>query len=164
MKRSMQVLLIAVAFDIYWALVVIFRDQGVWLWLALSILAYLILSPGRRRYALLLAVAGCALDTVWVVTGLIKFNSEALLPLWMIALWLMFATVWTWFVSHTTLSKGLLVLSATVGGPVAYFIGKRLGAITFLEPSWLVLSGMAGGWLVLMLIFHRLIGRQLCAP
>lgn len=162
MKRSAQTLLIAVAFDIYWALVVMFRDQGVWLWLALALLACLMLSPVQRRYALLLAVAGCALDSLWVVTDFIRFNSEAFLPLWMISLWLMFATVWTWLTHHTELSRGLLVLSATLGGPFAYFIGERLRAIIFLEPTWWVLSGMAVGWLILMLLFHKLIGRQQC--
>lgn len=66
MKRSGQLLLIAVAFDIYWALVVIFRERGLFLWLALAILAFLILSPGQRRDVLLLAIAGCILDSVWV--------------------------------------------------------------------------------------------------
>ncbi|MGC0088006.1 DUF2878 family protein, partial [Enterobacter asburiae] len=51
-------------------------------------------------------------------------------------------------------------LLAAVGGPVAYLIGERLGAITFLEPTFIVVSWMAPGWLVLMLFFHLLMGRQ----
>ena len=54
----------------------------------------------------------------------------------------------------------LLTLLAAVGGPVAYLIGERLGAITFLEPTFIVVSWMAPGWLVLMLFFHLLMGRQ----
>lgn len=162
MKRPVQLLLTAVAFDVYWTLVVVFRERGIFLWLALAILAYLMLPPAQRRDALLLTLAGCALDTVWVLTGLITFSSTTLLPLWMVALWLMFATVWSHLTSMTTLSRWLLVLSGTVGGPVAYAIGEHLGAITFLAPTALVLSGMAGGWLVLMLLFHVLMGRQQC--
>jgi hypothetical protein len=162
MKRPAQLLLIAVAFDVYWTLVVVFRERGIFLWLALAILACLMLPHTQRRDALLLALAGSALDTAWVLTGLIKFNSTALLPLWMVALWLMFATVWSRLTSMTTLSRWLLVLSGTVGGPVAYAIGEYLGAITFLEPTAIVLSWMVCGWLVLMLIFHVLMRRLQC--
>lgn len=163
MKRTTQLLLTAVAFDVYWTLVVVFRERGIFLWLALAILAYLMLPPAQRRDALILTLAGCALDTTWVLTGLITFNSAALLPFWMIALWLMFATVWSRLASITTLSRWLLVLSGTVGGPVAYAIGEHLGAITFLAPTAIVLSWIACGWLVLMLLFHILMGRQRCA-
>jgi hypothetical protein len=48
----------------------------------------------------------------------------------------------------------------TAGGPVAYFLGERLGAITFQAPAFIVLSWMAMGWLVLILFFHLLVGRQ----
>ncbi|MNP70988.1 hypothetical protein D3C76_1672990 [compost metagenome] len=54
----------------------------------------------------------------------------------------------------------MLTLLATVGGPVAYVIGERLGAITFREPTFIVVSWMALGWLVLMLLFHILTGRR----
>jgi hypothetical protein len=37
---------------------------------------------------------------------------------------------------------------------------RAAGAITFLEPTFIVVSWMAPGWLVLMLFFHLLMGRQ----
>ena len=97
---------------------------------------------------------------LWALTGLIAFTGDALMPLWMVALWLMFAAVWTQLTRTTTLPGWLLTLLAAVGGPVAYLIGERLGAITFLEPTFIVVSWMAPGWLVLMLFFHLLMGRQ----
>ncbi|CZV30517.1 Protein of uncharacterised function (DUF2878) [Enterobacter hormaechei] len=51
------------------------------------------------------------------------------MPLWMVALWLMFATVWTQLTRTTTLPGWLLKVLATLGGPVAYLIGERLGAV-----------------------------------
>lgn len=162
MKRPGQLLLIAVAFDIYWALVVIFREHGLFLWLALAILAFLILSPGQRRDVLLLAIAGCILDSVWVSMGLIAFNSEAPFPLWMVALWLMFATVWSRVTGISTLSRCTMVLLGTLGGPIAYVIGEHLGAITFVLPIPQVFAAMVAGWLLLMLFFHVLM-RKSCA-
>lgn len=107
---------------------------------------------------------GSGLDTLWALTGLIEFHGEALLPLWMLALWLMFATVWTHLTRTTTLPGWILTLMGTLGGPVAYIIGERLGAMTFLEPAFVVVSWMALGWLTLMLLFHILMGRRPCDP
>ena len=160
MNRHVQVFMIAIAFDFYWTMVVIFRERGVIVWLALALLACLMLKPIQRLYAILLAVAGSSLDTLWSLTGLLRFNGEGILPLWMMALWLMFACVWTQLTATTALPRWLLVLMATAGGPVAYFLGERLDAITFQAPAFVVLSWMAMGWLVLTLFFHLLVGRQ----
>jgi len=160
MNRNVQVFAMAIAFDLYWTLVVLFREHGVILWLALAILACLMLSPAHRFYALLLAAMGSGLDALWALTGLIDFNGDALLPLWILSLWLMFAVIWTRLTTTTTLPGWLLTLMATAGGPVAYLIGERLGAMTFLAPTVIVVSWMATGWLVLMLFFHVLIGRR----
>ena len=43
MRRYVQVFLMAVAFDLYWTLVVLFRERGLVVWLALAILACLML-------------------------------------------------------------------------------------------------------------------------
>ncbi|MEG5548542.1 DUF2878 domain-containing protein [Enterobacter wuhouensis] len=160
MRRYGQVFLMAIAFDLYWTLVVLFRERGLVIWIVLAIVACLMLSPARRLYAILLAAAGCLLDALWAVTGLIAFTGDSLMPLWMMALWLMFAVVWTHLTYTTTLPGWMLTLLATAGGPVAYLIGERLGAIAFLEPTFIVVSWMAPGWLVLMLFFHLLMGRQ----
>lgn len=61
MKHSVQVFAMAIAFDLYWTLVVVFRERGLFLWLALAILAFVMLSPAHRLYALLLATAGSGL-------------------------------------------------------------------------------------------------------
>ncbi|WP_253384626.1 DUF2878 domain-containing protein [unidentified bacterial endosymbiont] len=160
MKRYGQVFLLAIAFDLYWTLVVLFRERGLVIWLALAIFACLMLPAAQRLYAVVLAAAGSVLDALWALTGLLAFTGESLMPLWMVALWLMFATVWTRLTHTTTLPGWLLTLMATIGGPVAYLIGKRLGAIVFLEPTFIVVSWMVPGWLILMLFFHLMMGRQ----
>ena len=160
MKRRVQVIVMAVAFDLYWTLVVLFRERGLIIWLALAIIACLMLPPAHRIYALLLAIAGSVLDLFWTGSGLIEFNGGAPLPLWVVALWLMFATVWTELTRTTTLPPWLLTLLATVGGPLAYLIGERLGAMTFLQAAPAVIGWMAAGWMILMMTFHIFIGRR----
>ena len=107
-----------------------------------------------------MAAAGCGLDACWALAGLIDFRGDSLLPLWMVALWLMFAVVWTRLTRTTTLPGWVLATVATVGGPVAYLIGARLGAMTLLVPMALAVAAMACGWLVLMLLFHLGMGRR----
>jgi hypothetical protein len=62
MNRHLQVFFMAVAFDLYWTLVVLFRERGIIVWLALAMLACVMLAPALRVYALVLAVAGGSLD------------------------------------------------------------------------------------------------------
>lgn len=160
MNRYLQVFLMAIAFDLYWTLVVLFRERGIIIWLGLAMLACVLLSPAQRIYALILAAAGSSLDGIWALTGLIDFTGDALLPLWMVALWLMFAAVWTHLTCTTALPGWILALLATIGGPTAYYVGERLGAITFLQPNFIVLSWLGLGWLILALFFHLMIGRR----
>lgn len=115
MRRYLQVFLLTVAFDLYWALVVLFREQGLIIWLALAIWR----ACSCRLYTVLRHWAGRGgrlLDTLWALTGLIAFTGDALMPLWMVALWLMFAAVWTQLTRTTTLPGWLLTLLAAVGG------------------------------------------------
>lgn len=160
MNRHLQIFLMAIAFDLYWTLVVLFRERGVIVWLALAMLACVTLAPALRMYALVLAAAGSTLDAIWALKGLIRFSGDGVLPLWMVALWLMFAVVWTRLTRTSALPGWTLALLATFGGPVAYFMGERLGAITFVQPNVIVLSWLGLGWLVLALFFHVLMGRR----
>ena len=148
MTRPAQHLLMALAFDVYWTLVVMLRERGLLIWLTLALFAWL------------LAAAGCGLDACWALAGLIDFRGDSLLPLWMVALWLMFAVVWTRLTRTATLPGWVLATAATLGGPVAYLIGARLGAMTLLVPTALAVAAMACGWLVIMLLFHLGMGRQ----
>lgn len=67
------------------------------------------------------------------------------MPLWMVALWLMFATVWTQLTRTTTLPGWLLTVLATLGGPVAYLIGERLGPFTVYTSQLLTHDGSYTG-------------------
>ena len=62
MTRPAQHLLMALAFDVYWTLVVMLRERGLLIWLTLAIFAWLRLPAASRPPALLLAAAGCGLD------------------------------------------------------------------------------------------------------
>ena len=47
MTRPAQHLLMALAFDVYWTLVVMLRERGLLIWLTLAIFAWLSYQPAR---------------------------------------------------------------------------------------------------------------------
>jgi hypothetical protein len=72
-----------------------------------------------------------------------------LLPIWMITLWLLFAT--TLNVSLKWLQGRYLIAAVFgfIGGPLAYWGGAKLGAINWLQHFELLLA-LAIGWALLM--------------
>ncbi|KEY59738.1 DUF2878 domain-containing protein [Serratia sp. DD3] len=156
MSRSQQLVLTTIAFDIYWFLVVFFRDRFVLLWLAMAILVWCLLPPLQRRAALLLAIVGSGIDALWVATGIVSFDGSGLIPLWMLALWLMFACLWAPLTWQSALPSWIWLVMGAVGGPFAYFIGKNMGAMTFHQPLFITLSLLAIGWAGLILLFNVL--------
>ena len=102
---------------------------------------------------LLTAAVGTAWDSGLMMAGLYTFHNGAvvsgLIPVWMIAMWLLFAT--TLNVSMTWM-KGRYLLAAifgAIGGPVAYYAGHRLGAVDFNNTSMTMIA-VAVGWSIIM--------------
>ena len=116
--------------------------------------------PRVELKLLLIAVMiGYAWDSAIASVGLITFTggglAQGLAPLWMAALWLVFAT--TLNVSMRWL-RGRWLLAAlfgAVGGPLAYYGGVQLGALSFPDLP-LGLATQTVGWAVLMVLMLRL--------
>lgn len=120
---------------------------------ALLIAAFIVFRSQRPRDELALvaaaAVAGFAFDSALALTGWVDFEGAVpaplLAPVWMVALWALFAT--TLNVSLRWLREWpvLGMLFGAVGGPVAYYAGERLGALQFTAPLP-GLAAVAAGW------------------
>jgi len=115
------------------------------------------LARARRAWpeALLLAAAvtvGAAFESLLVAAGWLRFDAGALIagtaPVWMVALWAVFAT--TLNVSLRLLHRrpGLSALLGAVAAPLAYFAGERLGAVEFIDLGTGLLA-IGAGWFVL---------------
>lgn len=106
--------------------------------------------PGRELALVLAAsLAGLALDSLLAQSGWVAFESAlpaaGLAPVWMLALWALFAV--TLNVSLRWLRHRLLLAGAlgALGGPAAYYAGGKLGALSFADaPAALVLIAL--GW------------------
>jgi Protein of unknown function (DUF2878) len=94
---------------------------------------------------------GFLLESVLVATGALRYGapwpSELVAPLWIVALWLAFAT--TISTTHRALGQHPMAAAAALGavmGPLTYIAGERLGALTLVEPRLTGLSLIALFW------------------
>ena len=116
--------------------------------------------PDREAPRLALAAAlGFALDAALGFSGVCAWVGGAdggrVPPLWLIALWPSFATMLTAALSWLVLRWWLAGLFGFVGGPLAYFAGANLGALTFPNGTAIGLLAVGVVWAVAMILLAR---------
>lgn len=96
---------------------------------------------------LLVALAlGIVFEHALLLAGLIDYAGESVwVPVWMLALWPLFATTLNSSLAWFKPRLGLATLAGAVAGPLAYAGGAALGAITL---NGYALWVLAGGWAV----------------
>jgi len=149
-----------VAFQVGWFACVLGAGRGL-AWLGPLVVALVLgatwwYAPRRRELLLLLAVAGAVglcWDSALAAAGLIGYAPGALTPplapLWILALWLLFAS--TFALSMRWLRSRVLLAAAfaAVAAPLSYLAGERLGALQLLRPqAALIAQGL--GWALLL--------------
>lgn len=119
---------------------------------ALVVAIHLVLTdnrPGETKLLLTAGVLGFFFDTVLVVTGTFlpvpHLLPRPFSPLWMVALWLNFATTLNVSLAWLRSRYLLAALFGAVGGPLAYYSGARLGATEAL-PTTRAMLVLAAGW------------------
>lgn len=147
-------------FQAGWFACVLGAAHGRW-WLGPAVAAavlgwHLARAEEPRREATLIgvaAIAGALFETALVQTGWVRFDAavmpfEGLAPIWMVALWALFAT--TLNVSLRALHGRwrLAALLGAVGGPLAYAGGARLGALEWVDAG-AALAVIGIGWAAL---------------
>ena len=125
------------------------------LWLGPSVVAalvlvHLVLTPAPLREARLILLAGIfgfAVDTLQASAGLYAFARTSaapwLCPLWMVALWMIFATTLNASMSWLAGRYRLAAVLGALCGPVSYVAGARLGAIELPAQASASLVGIA---------------------
>lgn len=154
--RPAHIALNVVAFQCAWFGCALGAAFGfAWVGVGVATLAaalHLALAHRRAPEVALIATAmvlGAIWDSLWLRQGWIGFAASGpwpgIAPLFMIALWMAFAT--TLNVSLRWLGRryALAACLGAVGGPLAYYAGERLGALAFADLAW-GLTGQAIGW------------------
>jgi len=147
-------------------------------WLAILVVAgilvvHIALSENRRSefvFIIVLAALGTLLDSTLTWFGLFVFEEPSLLPasvqgylrflcpLWLIAIWVAFATT---IGTTRTLLRGKLWLTPILGAiaaPLTYYAGVRFGAVQFGWSSLISMLVLAVVWVLfypLAVTLHR---------
>jgi hypothetical protein len=107
----------------------------------------------RREWKLIAVIVfcGCLWDIVMSQTGVLHFSDTMLagIPLWLLCLWLLFATT---FMHSLLWLRRYLWLAVPLGGvfgPLSYWIGANLTEVELGSPTIVSLAIMVGGWAVL---------------
>jgi uncharacterized protein DUF2878 len=124
---------------------------------AALLLVHLALTPTpiqETRLILLIGIFGFAIDTLQASAGLYAFTRTSaapwLCPLWMVALWMIFATTLNASMAWLAGRYGLAAALGAVCGPASYVAGARLGAIELPAHARLSLVGIAIVWACVM--------------
>lgn len=115
------------------------------------------------------AVVGVLAETAIVASGLIDYAADrpalGLAPVWLIALWMVFATCAG--ATARMLGERQMLLGAVLGpalAPPTYWAGAGLGALKLAEPVWLPLLMVAIVWAVatpmILAVYGRIAARS----
>ena len=127
-----------------------------WLGMGLGLAAigvHLLLAHGWLRHlSLVLAagVLGLAFDSLQLWVGVFRFPSgvivQWLAPPWDVVLWMQFATILPFCLRWLSRRYLLGSVLGFIGGPLAFYAGERLGAISFLSPRLLHFAVLGVVW------------------
>lgn len=107
--------------------------------------------PFEWKFIALVTVAGSLWDISMVQGGVIEYADAMILgiPLWLLCLWLLFATTFMHALFWMHRYPWLAAAMAAVLGPASYWIGTRLTDASLALPLWSSLGVMAAGWAIL---------------
>lgn len=154
----MRVVLISVAFNLFWLLAVLGQHEAL-PYLVLALLVASILERKCVAAVLLIAFVGIAGDSLLVLLGFLDFGAHQM-PLW-------FCLLWVGFSAYAVSLRGLLIsksgivvaLVGAFGGAASYLAGERLGAVTFNYSLPATLSVLFLAWFsysaFILFVLHR---------
>ena len=159
MKKGWQLVLISSWFQCIWLLSVLGQERFQWLavsiTLATIVLTYRPLAFSMTKLILLLLV-GLGIDSVNVASQLLIFD-VALLPVWLLALWGIFAWYALFLAKFLTHYPVLLVsVVGGVAGALSYFAGFKIGAVTLGFSLPVTLAILCAEWVLIVLLILRM--------
>lgn len=150
-----------IMFQIGWFSCVIGGASDRYYWVGIAVVAAIVtvhlLRANNMRSELMLITITMALGAAWdsslMMAGVFSFPNgvvyAGLVPLWMVAMWALFATTLNVSMKWMKNNYVLAAVFGGIGGPVAYYAGHRMGAINF-DDTFTALTAVAAGWAVIM--------------
>jgi hypothetical protein len=161
MKPAAKFITNLILYDAAWTIAALAAARanlalGIGAMLAVAVVHVVLRVYAPREFPTLLlgVLLGSAADTLWLALGLFHLTSEpanlALSAAWFLSLWLGFSSViavslrWMWP------RPAIGFLFGALGGPLAYFIAAKIGAITFAEPMWPSLAAVSAQYAIII--------------
>ena len=131
---------------------------------ALALLVFLISSPNKLsdlRLVLIGCILGIAMDSLVLWLGAFSFTAPTVLglayPLWMMCLWVIFATTLRRSLYRVVKRPLLGGLFGAVGGPLSYLAAEALKVLQISQPRAQSLIIIGVEWFAIMMIFYLLV-------
>jgi len=161
-----------IAYQVAWFAVLIGVGLGyAWAGVLVALVvtaAHLSRRPAKLEYKLIGAalILGLVVDTTLVLSGQVHFEANGKLPIapyWMLSLWIAFATTLNHSMRWLMLRPAAAALLGAVGGPLAYFAGAKLGALSMSTPAT-ALTLIALLWAPTMALLSLMVSREAALP
>ncbi len=158
-----------VAFQIGWFACVLGGAHGA-PWLGIGVTALVVAwhlgaaaQPGvEARLLVIVALLGAIWDSALVALGWIDYASGTIIaaaaPGWIVAMWVLFATTLNVSLNWLKGRDALAVAFGAIGGPLAFYGGAKLGAVSFPQPLF-AFGALAIGWALFTPLLTRLATR-----
>lgn len=154
-----KLLLVGLLFNVYWLIAVLGQQAYVWV-LVLLFSACWWSFPLMGRYAFSIACAGILMDGTLSAFNIFEFQT-ALIPFWLIMLWLGFGA-FVWYMKETIVKQSVFFIGMLggVGGAMSYFAGYRLQAVQWPFGVELTLPILFVSWFLFSMAVVTMIRRQ----
>lgn len=136
-----------------------------WLFLAIVVLLFHFIFTSEPRNDFLLSSVigfiGLCVDCLLSIAGVFEFANNALIPLWLIVLWLGFPLTLRRGLKFLVRFPRLSVLAGSVGGASSYWSGFAFGRVDFAYSTEMTLLILLFVWALLfpalMFLSHRIL-------
>ncbi len=154
--KKMPLFIASLLFNLAWFLALLGGNDAI-PFLMLGLLAYFYFLPQSIGPVFLMAFIGISGDSLLASQEILVFPKMTL-PLWLLMLWLCFAT-YVWAIRSYILSWPLiwLLIITPLGGLICYLAGERLGAVEILAPLSSQYAFIFLAWLIYTVLFYSVL-------
>ena len=149
----------ALWFQSTWFLCVLGREALLPITLGMIALHFLLVASASQELRRLapIAAVGIGVDALLSAAGIFDFG-PVLLPLWLMALWIAFATTLTRALAVFGRNPWLAAAIGSVGVPFNYLVGAKMGAVTLPMNPVVTALVLVSVWAVLLPVLYRIAG------
>ena len=142
----MQIVTNLIAFKIGWLASVLGAAKGFWILGPAAILVAIgihlrnAVEPRRELQLILVSgLVGATCDSVMVASGWLTYPSGTIVaglsPLWIVGLWMLFATTFNTSMRPLQAHLPLAGVLGAISGPLSYYFGAKIGAVVIGDPA-----------------------------